>query len=120
MGPWKQHGNNTGGYFRCNIYKGAGATTNTEDKRQSDAKARDVEKFLIFYTQSVAHQNSLYLEQPLLASAESRMIDIIESTNQSGTDVTFVNFGFYITEEPFFTESMLDLGLFRSTISVVG
>ena len=96
MGPWKQHGNNTGGYFRCNIYKGTGATTNKEDKRQSDAKARDVEKFLVFYTQSVAHQNSLYLEQPLLASAESRMIDIIQSTDQSDTDVTFVNFGFFV------------------------
>ena len=96
MGPWKQHGNNTGGYFRCNIYKGTGATTNKEEKRQSDAKARDVEKFLVFYTQSVAHQNSLCLEQPLLVSAESRMIDIIQSTDQSDTDVTFVNFGFFI------------------------
>ena len=96
MGPWKEHGNNTGGFFRCDIYKGSGAKTNKEEKKQSDAKAKDIENFLLFYTQSVAHQNSLYLEKPLLASAEARMIDILESTNQSNTDVTFVNSGFHI------------------------
>eukprot|EP00943_MAST-04B_sp_MAST-4B-sp1_P006396 g6396.t1 len=96
MGDWKAHGNNTGGFFRCDIYKGSGAKTNKEEKKQSDARAKDVEKFVSFYTQSVAHQNSLHLERPLLASAESRMIDILQSTNQSNTDVTFVNAGFFI------------------------
>ena len=37
MGPWKEHGNNTGGFFRCDIYKGSGAKTNKEEKKQSDA-----------------------------------------------------------------------------------
>lgn len=40
---WKKHGNNTGGYYKCNIYK-----EDPEDKKKQNDEERDMKK-LEFY-----------------------------------------------------------------------
>ena len=109
MGEWKDHSNATGGFFRCNIYKGAGPKTNTEEKAAADKKQAESVAFVHFYTRARAHEDSLCLEANLLASAEGRMLDILGGftkwqqslSGQKGavsenTDVMFLKHAFEI------------------------
>jgi len=55
MGPWREHGEKSGGYFSCNKFKGAGPSKARDSNRQLKEKALELEQFLHYFERYVIY-----------------------------------------------------------------
>lgn len=87
MGDWKDHGANTGGYYKCSRYQ------NSEENDNSDsAKAkRDLDRYLHYYRRYHAHHEAEKFALKSLKETEQRMVLLQESTDDAKwSDVEFL------------------------------
>lgn len=76
LGPWKKHGTETGGYFRCNRYDESRkieekSEAAIQEAKEASRKAQELNRFVHYYTRYRNHLNSLEVAHCLLASMES-------------------------------------------------
>jgi ariadne-1 len=58
MGPWSEHGSNTGGYYKCNKFDGENAKSSELKAQESKAEAAKTElKRYMFYYERFANHN---------------------------------------------------------------
>lgn len=93
---WASHNDETGGFFRCTIFEGAGAKTSSEETMAAGRRLLESETFVSFYFRARAQEDSLLLESKFMLSAERRMLDILERTSNANTDVTFIKTTFHL------------------------
>jgi len=89
LAPWSEHGQNTGGYYRCNKYD---PNTSAGDSQSDAARAkRELDKYLHYYKRFHAHSEAQKFAKKQLKDTESRMVLIQESTDDSTwNDVDFL------------------------------
>ena len=86
MGPWSQHGQSTGGYYKCNKYDPSSASTDTAVER---AKA-ELDRYLHYYQRYHGHDSALKFASKQREDAELRMAQLQEAERSSWIDVQFL------------------------------
>jgi ariadne-1 len=89
MGDWKNHGSNTGGYYKCSRYNdGEGGK---DDQSESAKAKRELDRYLHFYRRFHAHQEAEKFASKQLKETEQRMVQLQESSDDAKwSDVEFL------------------------------
>lgn len=86
MGDWSEHGQNTGGYYKCNKYDPAAASSDSTVER---AKA-ELDRYLHYYQRYHGHDSSLKFASKQRQEAEVRMAILQEAEKSAWIDVQFI------------------------------
>uniref|UniRef100_A0A6S9ISQ1 RBR-type E3 ubiquitin transferase n=1 Tax=Heterosigma akashiwo TaxID=2829 RepID=A0A6S9ISQ1_HETAK len=87
MGPWSDHGANTGGYYKCNRYEGKAPA---EDNDVARAQA-ELDKYLHYYQRYHNHHAAQQYAEKQQAATERRMVELQEaSAGSTWIDVQFL------------------------------
>jgi len=93
LDEWKNHSNQTGGYYACNRYKAEELGEKLESSSRNEAR-RALEKYMAYYTNFVAHRESAKFEKRLKDISEAKMKDLHEvSSKQNWSDIDFIGEG---------------------------
>lgn len=91
LGDWKEHGQETGGFYRCNKYEKAkanGDMKKAEDDRQN-AK-HQLEKYMHYFQRFMNHKRSLRFGENTLKVIEEKMELLLAQKNYKITEVDFL------------------------------
>ena len=89
MGDWKNHGSNTGGYYKCSRYNDG--ETPKDDQSESAKAKRELDRYLHFYRRFHAHQEAEKFANKQLKETEQRMVQLQESSDDAKwSDVEFL------------------------------
>ena len=90
MGPWMEHGQATGGYYKCNKFVSGAEDSDTS--KNPDKKAKDdLEKYLHYYTRYQGHDASMkHAQNKQLHVVESRMRELQSSEHNTWMDIEFL------------------------------
>jgi len=87
MMDWKEHGANTGGYYKCNRFD----PNNAQEDDSDAAKAkRELDRYLHYYKRYHGHETAGEYARKQVAATEKRMIELQESTSGAWIDVQFL------------------------------
>ncbi|EWM22465.1 ariadne-like ubiquitin ligase [Nannochloropsis gaditana] len=87
MGPWTEHGANTGGYYKCNKYD---PSTPTKDE-QDGAKAKaELDRYLHYYQRYDNHHKAQEYATKQEEEIERRMMRLQETDGSRWIDVQFL------------------------------
>jgi ariadne-1 len=86
-GNWADHGQSTGGYYKCNRYE---ADPKHNSKSEADRAKAELDKYLHYYQRYHAHDMSLKFAALQREVAEKKMLEQQEATKASWIDVQFV------------------------------
>ena len=87
MGDWKDHGSNTGGYYKCNKYD----EDKTNDSSEAAKAKRELDRYLHYYQRYHAHHEAQTFAKKQLKETENRMIQLQESSDDTRwADVEFL------------------------------
>lgn len=91
MGDWKDHGQETGGYYRCNKYELAKAAGNMKkaDSERETAK-HSLEKYMHYFQRFMNHQRSRKFGVRTLKEIEAKMELLLAEKDYKITEVTFL------------------------------
>ena len=84
---WADHGQNTGGFYKCNRYEAS--ANNTSGTAQQRAKA-ELDRYLHYYQRYYGHDSALNFAASQREVAERRMIERQEAQRSSWIDVQFL------------------------------
>uniref|UniRef100_A0A7S0DJJ9 RBR-type E3 ubiquitin transferase n=1 Tax=Amorphochlora amoebiformis TaxID=1561963 RepID=A0A7S0DJJ9_9EUKA len=93
MATWSTHGSKTGGFYKCNVFKGAGPTDNRGESALAKKKLEDSKRFIHFIERFKAHNDSKKLEQKMVNSAKTRIEEMQKATVKN-VDTIFVQIAF--------------------------
>jgi len=79
MGPWTEHGANTGGYYKCNRYD----PTNAPVEDEAGRAKRELDRYLHYYKRFQSHHQAQHFAEKQLQTTERRMVELQESTGGS-------------------------------------
>ena len=85
MGPWSDHDQNTGGYYKCNRYDPEKPAGDEESKAK-----HELDRYLHFYQRYHGHDSSLKYANKDRVKAEQRMIEKQESEKSTWMEVQFL------------------------------
>jgi ariadne-1 len=89
MQPWSEHGQNTGGFYKCNKFEGV---SKADDEQSEAEKAKsELNRYLHYYQRYHGHDHSLKFAASQREAAERRMIETQESMHSSWIDVQFLH-----------------------------
>eukprot|EP00600_Ochromonadales_sp_CCMP1393_P003405 CAMPEP_0174990518 /NCGR_PEP_ID=MMETSP0004_2-20121128/21372_1 /TAXON_ID=420556 /ORGANISM="Ochromonas sp., Strain CCMP1393" /LENGTH=664 /DNA_ID=CAMNT_0016244147 /DNA_START=79 /DNA_END=2073 /DNA_ORIENTATION=+ len=87
MGPWAEHGQTTGGFYKCNRF----VPTNTKSSANAVEKAkRELDRYLHYYQRYHGHDHALKFASSQRELAEARMVEQQEQQKTSWIDVQFL------------------------------
>jgi ariadne-1 len=86
LDKWSEHGQHTGGYYKCNKYQGAEKPASDEKEK---AKA-ELERYLHYYQRYHNHNHSLKLASKARLNAEKRMAISQDVNHSSWVEVQFL------------------------------
>ena len=87
MGAWSEHGQGTGGYYKCNRYDGKEIS---DESNEADRAKADLERYLHYYQRYHGHDHSLKFANELRADADCRMVESQEVHQSSWLEVQFL------------------------------
>eukprot|EP00468_Gymnochlora_sp_CCMP2014_P008332 CAMPEP_0167764172 /NCGR_PEP_ID=MMETSP0110_2-20121227/13854_1 /TAXON_ID=629695 /ORGANISM="Gymnochlora sp., Strain CCMP2014" /LENGTH=796 /DNA_ID=CAMNT_0007651485 /DNA_START=6 /DNA_END=2396 /DNA_ORIENTATION=- len=93
MAPWSTHGSRTGGYYKCNVFKGAGPTDNKGESKLAKNKLEESKRFIHFIERIKVHEDSKKLEQKMVRKVDDRIREMQEATVEQ-VDTKFVHVAF--------------------------
>lgn len=88
MGNWSDHGQNTGGYYKCNRFE-SGKIPAENDNEQQKAKA-ELDRYLHYYKRYHAHDSSLKFATGQRDKADKIFLERQESQRFPWTDIQFL------------------------------
>ena len=92
MGDWKDHGSNTGGYYKCNKFDSEDGAENTSDMSDAGKAKRELDRYLHFYSRYHAHSEAQKFALKQLKATELRMVQLQESSSDQNTRWSDVEF----------------------------
>jgi ariadne-1 len=94
MGSWSEHGQNSGGYYKCNKFVGgegtAASAASASAKSEASAKF-ELEKYLHYYTRYHGHEASMvHAKQKTIRSIDNKMKEIQDAGNGAWIDIQYL------------------------------
>lgn len=90
MGDWKDHGANTGGYYKCNKFDNGSIPDGSDQSEQAKAK-RDLDRYLHYYKRYHAHSEAQTFAVKQLKETANRMVLLQDASEDAKwTDVEFL------------------------------
>jgi len=89
LGDWKEHGQNTGGYYKCNKFESSKSSDADSNSAVARAKA-ELDRYLHYYQRYHAHDLSLKFASKQRENAEKRMVEMQQSEKSAWIDVQFL------------------------------
>jgi ariadne-1 len=96
LGPWTEHGQSTGGYYKCNKYRGGGGGDDAAGGAAGapgDAAARakaELDKYLFYYQRYSNHEAAGRFAAKHREATQKRMEELQAASATSWADVTFL------------------------------
>ena len=91
MGDWKDHGANTGGYYKCNKFDANASNGGPEDQSDAAKAKRELDRYLHYYKRFHAHSEAQKFAKKQLKETEARMVLLQESSDDARwSDVEFL------------------------------
>jgi hypothetical protein len=87
IGTWSEHGQTTGGFYKCNRYDGS--DVNSQVTAAQKAKA-ELDRYLHYYQRFHGHDQGLKFAAKQREAAEQKMIEQQQSKGSSWLDVQFL------------------------------
>eukprot|EP00605_Chrysophyceae_sp_TOSAG23-4_P000004 GSChrysophyteH1.ASY1.ANO1.4.1 assembled CDS len=87
MDPWSDHGQATGGYYKCNRFELGKVSEDASDAEKAKA---ELERYLHYYQRYHGHDHALTFANSLRDKAEKRMIESQETNQASWLEVQFI------------------------------
>ena len=87
MGAWTDHGQNTGGYYKCNKFDPSKPEEGEDDATRAK---RELDRYLHYYKRFHGHAAAQTFAEKQLSTTEKRMVELQESTAGSWIDVQFL------------------------------
>ena len=88
LGSWEEHGQLTGGYYKCNKYD-PNAVSDSSQSAAERAKL-ELERYLHYYQRYHGHDHSLKFAAGQRETAERRMLEMQESGRSAWIDAQFL------------------------------
>jgi ariadne-1 len=85
MGSWAEHGQTTGGYYKCNRFEGGPSDGTAAQKAKVE-----LDRYLFYYQRYHAHDRSLKFAAANRKDAEKRMVEIQEAGRSAWIEVQFL------------------------------
>ena len=85
MGSWTDHGQTTGGYYKCNRFEAV-----VSDGSDAQKAKVELDRYLHYYQRFHAHDRSLVYASSSREEAEKRMVEIQEAGKTAWIDVQFL------------------------------
>jgi len=76
MGPWKDHGNHTGGFYKCNKY-------NPHEAKNKDESKAELDRFLHYYQRFHNHDQARKFAKKQIEASEKRMATLYTQDSQT-------------------------------------
>lgn len=87
-GPWAEHGNQTGGFYRCNKYDPK--EKSSKDKKSTTDSKRDLDRYLFYYQRYHNHDQSKKFADRQRQVTEERMLKLQEQSDHAWMEVQFL------------------------------
>lgn len=87
MGNWSEHGQATGGFYKCNRFDSGAVSTTTSSAEKAKA---ELDRYLHYFQRYHGHDRSLKFAATQREQAEERMVEQQESHKSSWIDVQFL------------------------------
>jgi ariadne-1 len=87
MGAWSEHGQNTGGFYKCNRFDPAELPATVSEQQRAKA---ELDRYLHYYQRYHGHDQGLQFAEKLREQSERRMLEQQESQRSSWMDVQFL------------------------------
>ena len=87
MGPWQEHGTNTGGFYKCNRYDAVKVDSNATAAQRAKA---ELDRYLHYYQRYHGHDGALKFASRQREHAEKRMVSMQESGRSAWIDVQYL------------------------------
>lgn len=87
MGVWSEHGQSTGGFYKCNRFDAGNINTQVDAAQKAKA---ELDRYLHYYQRFHGHDTSLKYASGQREQAEKRMVEQQESQKSSWIDVQFL------------------------------
>ena len=85
LGPWGEHDQATGGYYKCNRYDPSKPAGDNESRAK-----HELDRYLHYYGRYANHENSLKYAHKDRVKAENRMLEKQESEKSTWMEVQFL------------------------------
>uniref|UniRef100_A0A7S2XA88 RBR-type E3 ubiquitin transferase n=1 Tax=Lotharella oceanica TaxID=641309 RepID=A0A7S2XA88_9EUKA len=85
MGPWKDHGNHTGGFYKCNKY-------NPHKAKVKDESKAELDRFLHYYQRYHNHDQARKFAKEQIETSEKRMAELHTQAGNSDSQWQNVQF----------------------------
>ena len=94
MGCWSEHGQNSGGYYKCNKFvggEGASASGGSATAKSEASAKFELEKYLHYYTRYHGHESSMaHAKQKTLKTIDNKMKEIQDAGNGAWIDIQYL------------------------------
>lgn len=87
MGSWTEHGQQTGGFYKCNRFDAAELPTSVTEAQRAKA---ELDRYLHYYQRYHGHDQGLKFAEQLREASERRMLEQQETSKSSWIDVQFL------------------------------
>jgi ariadne-1 len=95
LGPWSEHGQSTGGYYKCNKFTASGAAAGGagggKDKGEAARAAAELERYLFYFQRFSNHDQAGRFAAKNREATAKRMHDLIATGGLAYSDVTFLH-----------------------------
>lgn len=88
QGPWSEHGQSTGGYYKCNKYREVSLSAASSDAARAKA---ELDRYLFYYQRYENHEQAGRFAARHRQATARRMADLQEAGGLAYSDVTFLD-----------------------------
>lgn len=88
LGPWTEHGQSTGGFYKCNKFSGAKPADGASDAVRAKA---ELERYLFYFQRYTNHDQAGKFAAKHREAASRRMAELQAAGGLDYSDVTFLN-----------------------------
>eukprot|EP00937_MAST-01D_sp_MAST-1D-sp2_P005190 g5190.t1 len=90
MGPWAEHGTDTGGYYKCNRFNEGADGAGSDGGSAADKAKRELDKYLHYFKRYQGHAQAEKFAATQREHVDARMADMQDRAGTSWVDAQFL------------------------------
>ena len=95
LGPWKEHGSATGGYYKCNVYetKMKKDTGFSEEEKKREHAKNELQRYTFYFERYDGHDKGMLHATKLKSSLAEKINLLVEVKNYDSQELKFITEG---------------------------